>query len=301
MNLRDDALAIFHAALDAANPRLAMRRAMQRDGSRLRVQSREYDLVRVRRVFVVGFGKASAAMAQAAEEILGEKLTRGWVTVKYGHLASLATDKIHLHEAGHPLLDENSLLGTCHILELLDLADENDLIICLISGGGSALLELPVEGVSLDDLRAMTDVLLCSGATINELNTLRKHVSQVKGGQLARRVGRAQIVSLILSDVIGSPLDIIASGPTAPDSTTFADALDVIERRGLRAQMPASVMRHIDRGARVVDPARLQYAVAFDVPARRSARGRQSIRSHRERNRCVESPGRASRVRHRRR
>ena len=247
MNLRDSALAILRAALDAADPRAAIHRAMQRDGDRLRVGAREYDLASIRRVYVVGFGKAGAAMAQAVEEILGDKLERGWVSVKYGHLAPLL--KIVLHEAGHPLPDANSLLGAQKIVELLDETTSDDLVICLISGGGSAILELPVEGVSLDDLRATTDALLRSGATINEMNALRKHLSQVKGGQLARRA-QAPIISLILSDVIGSPLDTIASGPTAPDSTTFADALNVIERRGVREQLPASVVKHIERGAR---------------------------------------------------
>ncbi|MBI4787894.1 MAG: DUF4147 domain-containing protein, partial [Chloroflexi bacterium] len=131
--LRDSALAILRAALDAADPRAAIHRAMQRDGDRLRVGAREYDLARVRRVFVVGFGKAGAAMAQAVEEILGDKIERGWVSVKYGHLAPL--QKVHLHEAGHPLPDANSLLGAQKILELLDETTSDDLVICLISGG----------------------------------------------------------------------------------------------------------------------------------------------------------------------
>ncbi len=243
MNLYDSALTIFRAALDAADPRLAVARALERDGDRLRVGAREHKLSRV---FVVGFGKASAAMAQAAEQILGDKIASGYISVKYGHTAPL--QKAQLHEAGHPLPDANSIAGAEKIVALLDQATADDLVICLISGGGSAILELPVPGVSLDDMRAMTDALLRSGATINEINTLRKHLSQVKGGQLARRT-HAPIVSLILSDVIGSPLDTIASGPTAPDSTTFADALAVIEQRGIRAQLPASIHRHIERGA----------------------------------------------------
>jgi glycerate 2-kinase len=248
MNLPDSARAIFQTALDAANPRQAIQRVMRRDGQWLLVQNRAYDLSQSERVFVIGFGKAGAPMAQAVEEILGDRLTSGWVTVKYEHKAPLATERIHLHEAGHPLLDENSLLGTQKIFEILDAATERDLIICLISGGGSALLELPVETVTLADLRSMTDVLLRSGATINELNTVRKHISQVKGGQLLRRAARSQMVALILSDVIGSLLDTIASGPTAPDATTFADALAVIEQRGLRDLMPSSIMRYLDRG-----------------------------------------------------
>lgn len=274
-NSRAAAQTIFRAALRAADPYQAMHRAMQREGAHLRVQDREYDLARWDRVFVIGFGKASATMARAAEEILGDFLTRGWVTVKYGHTVPLATNKIHLHEAGHPLLDENSLEGTRQILDIVDSATANDLIIALVSGGGSALLELPVPGISLADLRAMTEALLRCGATINEINTLRKHISQVKGGQLARRARGALLIALILSDVLGSPLDTIASGPTAPDSTTFADALAVIERYDWCAHMPASILAHIERGVRgdipdtpkVGDPifARVQNAVIADL------------------------------------
>ena len=248
MTLRNSALTIFRAALDAADPRLAIHRAMQRDGNMLRVHNVEYDLARVRRMFVIGCGKASAAMAQAVEQILGDRIDASGIVVKYGHIASL--HKTQLYEAGHPLPDENSLRGTQKILDVLAPATQDDLVVCLISGGGSALLELPVAGVSLDDMRAMTDVMLRAGATINELNTLRKHLSQVKGGQLARRANGAQIVSLILSDVLGSPLDTIASGPTAPDSTTFVDAWNVIQQRGVREKLPAVIVRHLERGCK---------------------------------------------------
>jgi len=249
MNLRDSALAIFRAALAAADPRAAIHRVVQLETNtlRVRVQSREYDLARVRRVYVIGLGKASAAMGQAIEEICGDKIARGVINVKYGHVAPLA--RIELCEAGHPLPDENSLRGTQKILDLLADAREDDLVFCLISGGGSALLELPVDGITLDDLRAATDALIRSGATINEMNAVRKHLSQVKGGQLARRT-KAPIVSLILSDVLGSPLDAIASGPTAPDSSCFADALNVIEQHHLRGKIAANVIQHIERGVR---------------------------------------------------
>ncbi len=274
MNLRESALEIFHAALDAADPRAAIHRMVHREGNILRVQSRVYDLARVRRVFVIGFGKASAAMAQAVQAICGDKIESGCVIVKYGYAdVQRPLQKIKLFEAGHPLPDENSLLGTQKILDLLSGMRGDDLVICLISGGGSTLLELPVEGVSLDDLRATTDALLRSGATINEMNALRKHLSQVKGGQLVRR-SQAPILSLILSDVLESPLDTVGSGPTAPDSTTFADAMKVITARGLREQLPASVLRHITRGAdgkvadtpKSADPvfARVQNAIVAD-------------------------------------
>ncbi len=247
MNLRQSALDIFHAALATADARAAVERALQRDGNRLLVGGRTYDLARVQRVYVIGFGKASAAMAQAVEQILGDKIVGGAVSVKYEH--TVALQKIRLTEAGHPLPDKNSLRGAEKILAVLHATTPDDLVICVISGGGSALLESLVAGVTLDDLRATTDALLRAGATINELNTLRKHLSQVKGGQLARQ-SNAPMISLILSDVLGSPLDTIASGPTAPDTTTFADALDVIERRGVHAQIPACVVAHIERGTR---------------------------------------------------
>jgi len=245
--LRSSALAIFRAALQAANPRAAIRRVVQRDANLLHVQSRAYDLARVRRVYVIGFGKASATMAQAIEEICGDQIARGIINVKYGHIAPLA--KIELCEAGHPLPDENSLRGTQKILDLLSETRTDDLVFCLISGGGSALLELPVDGITLNDLRATTDALIRAGATINEMNALRKHFSQVKGGQLARRTN-APIVSLILSDVLGSPLDTIASGPTAPDSSSFADAWNVIEQHDLQGVLAANVIQHIERGVR---------------------------------------------------
>ncbi len=274
-NPRTAARLIFDAALRAADPYQAVQRVMQRQGARLRVQEREYDLTRFRNVFVVGFGKASATMARAVEDLLGDVLTRGWVTVKYGHTIPLTTHKIHLHQAGHPWLDHNSLEGTRRILEIFDAATEHDLIIALISGGGSALLELPVAGISLEDVRALTDALLRCGATINEINTLRKHISQVKGGQLARRAPNTALIALILSDVLGSPLDTIASGPTAPDSTTFADALAIIERYALRGQIPPTIVTHIERGARGEIPdtpksaealfARVQNVVIADV------------------------------------
>jgi hydroxypyruvate reductase len=288
MTLRESALAIFTAAVAAADPANAVRKVLTRDGDLLRVNDRTYDLARGR-VFTVGIGKASVAMAEAVQAACAGKVAAGVVVTKYGHNVSHPGDHPASHathpafqviEAGHPLPDENSVRGAQAVLDLLSQANENDLVLCLISGGGSALFELPVDGVTLDDMRATTDALLRCGATIDEVNTLRKHLSQVKGGQLARSVGAAggagaasragaarrasvasgagaarrsgggHIISLILSDVVGSPLDAIASGPTAPDPTTFADALSVIERRGIRKQLPRSVVAHVERGAR---------------------------------------------------
>jgi hydroxypyruvate reductase len=238
----------MRAALRAVDPAEAVRSALRRDGNTLRVGDRSYDLAAYRRVIVVGAGKASGPMARAAEEVLGDRIDAGWVNVKYGYTD--ATQRIHLHEAGHPLPDENGVDGTGKIVELLAGAGESDLVLCLISGGGSALMMLPEEGISLADYQALTEALLRSGATINQINTIRKHVEQVKGGRLAQLAAPAEIVTVVLSDVVGNPLDFIASGPTVPDTTTFADALGVLREFGLEDQIPSSVQNWLRRGER---------------------------------------------------
>ncbi len=245
-SLRSDARAIFDAALRAADPRLAIQRVLRRTGNVLYLNDApSFDTTRGR-VFVVGTGKAGARMAQAVEEIVD--VHAGAVTVKYEHVAP--TRRVNIYEAGHPLPDENGARGTRAVVELLDGVTDKDLVLCVISGGGSALFEWLVDGVTLDDLRGFTNALLRCGATIYEINTLRKHISQVKGGQLARLAQPARVVSLILSDVLGSPLDVIASGPTAPDSSTFADCLAIVEKYNLREMFPASIIEHYERGAR---------------------------------------------------
>ncbi len=242
----DDALAILQAALDAVDPVQAVRRVLRREGDSLHVGGRAYDLRRFRRVWVVGAGKAGAAMTQAVEGVLGERVGGGWVNVKYGYTAP--TMRITVHEAGHPLPDAAGVQGAQHIAQIARQAAADDLVLCLISGGGSALMPLPVEGVTLADLQQLTEALLRSGAPIQALNAVRKHLSQLKGGQLARLAAPATVVALILSDVVGSPLDVIASGPTVPDPTTFAEARAVLERYGLWKNAPLAVRRHIERG-----------------------------------------------------
>lgn len=245
---RELAWQIMRAALAAVDPAQAVRNAVRREGDHLRVGDRAYDLRRYRHVFVVGAGKASAPMARALEELLGDRLTAGVVTVKYGYTDQ--TQRIRLQEAGHPLPDEQGLGGTREIVRLLEQAGEGDLVLCVISGGGSALMMLPEEGITLADYQALTEALLRSGATINEINTIRKHIERVKGGRLAQLAAPAEIAALILSDVVGNPLDFIASGPTVPDTTTFADALAVLRRFDLVNRVPASVVRWLERGAR---------------------------------------------------
>ena len=245
--LRCDARAIFQAGLKAVEPRAAVHRFVERQGERLQVEETEYDLSEVERVFVLGAGKAGAAMARAVEALLADRITEGWVNVKYGHTEPL--QKVRLHEAGHPVPDEAGEKGATEILRLAESAGERDLVICLISGGGSALLPLPAEGLTLADKQAVTEALLASGATIHEINAVRKHLSRIKGGQLARAAFPARVLTLILSDVVGDDLDVIASGPTVPDASTFADAKEILARYGLWRKVPTAVQRHLQRGA----------------------------------------------------
>ncbi len=246
--LRQHAAEIFYAGLRAVDPGDAIQRHVHREDTMLHVGSQTYNLDSFRHIYVVGGGKAGASMACAIEALLGERITQGWVNVKYDHL--IPTRTIHIHEAGHPVPDEAGVLGTQKIAQLLNTATNQDLVICLISGGGSALLPAPATGITLQQKQAVTKLLLNCGATINEINTIRKHISSMKGGQLARVASPATLVTLILSDVIGDPLDTIASGPTVPDSQTFTDCLDILKKYDIEAQIPAPVLQRLQQGAR---------------------------------------------------
>ncbi|MFN8524326.1 MAG: glycerate kinase [Chloroflexota bacterium] len=243
---RETAAAVMMAALEAVEPGEAVRRALRRDGHRLSLDGREYDLRSCRRVIVVGAGKASAPMAAAVEDVLGSVVSGGLVVVKYGHTAR--TTRVTLREAGHPIPDEAGAAGTAEIAQMLGTTAEDDLVIVVISGGGSALLSLPAEGISLADIQRTTDLLLREGATINELNTVRKHLDSVKGGGLARLAQPARLIALVLSDVVGNPLDVIASGPTVPDASTFEDACTIVDRLGVWDRLPTSVARRLRAG-----------------------------------------------------
>ncbi len=198
------------------------------------------------RVLVIGAGKASAVMARALEELLGDRISGGLVCVKDGHGVPL--QRVAVAEASHPVPDARGVDAARRVLELVRGSGEQDLILCVLSGGGSALLTLPAEGLTLEDLQGVTDLLLASGATIGEINTLRKHLSQVKGGRLAAAAHPARVVNLVLSDVIGDRLDVIASGPFAADPTTFAEARGVLERYGLWTRVPEAVRRILEEG-----------------------------------------------------
>jgi glycerate 2-kinase len=240
--------AIFMAGLKAVDPEEAIRRHVQLMGDLLKVGGYEYPLAAFDRIFVAGFGKGTAPMASALEEILGERLTEGWITVKYGH--GLPLKKVRVMEAGHPIPDQAGLQATRFILDRLKKCTEKDLVLCAFSGGGSALSPAPPCTLELGEKQETTQRLLDCGATIFELNAMRKHLSLCKGGQLSRIAFPATIVSLILSDVVGDPLDVIASGPTVPDSSTFSDCIRIIDRYGLRKKLPSAVIKLMHDGVK---------------------------------------------------
>ena len=243
---------IMAAALAAADPAEAVRRAVKYDGNILKVGGHSYALDEVGRVFVLAVGKAAAAMAGALIPLLNNKFIDGILVTKYMPSNPIGTLKII--QSGHPVPDERSLYAGGQVADLLSEMTEDDLVFCLLSGGGSALMTLPVEGVEMADLQALTASLLVCGASIAEINTLRRHLDRLKGGGLARLASQAHVVSLILSDVVGDPLEAIASGPTAPDPTTCADALRIIAFYGLRSTLPAAVVSALERGIETPKP-----------------------------------------------
>jgi glycerate 2-kinase len=245
--MKETCLAIFRAGLEAVDPYEATKRALRLSGEALQVGKHSYRLKDFKRIVMVGAGKGGAPMAQAVEEILGERLEGGLIVVKYGYTAPLK--KVTLVEGGHPIPDEAGQRGARELLEIVQGLGEDDLVFCLISGGGSALLPAPVEGVGLAEKQETTKILLESGASIHEINAIRKHLSRIKGGWLAKAVAPATMITLILSDVIGDDLDVIASGPTVGDRSTFNDCLRVIEKYELNAQIPSAVMTHLLKGA----------------------------------------------------
>jgi glycerate 2-kinase len=238
---------IFSAALAAADPYYAVSRHLRIDGNTLLADGAVFDLARFERVVVVGAGKGASLMAKAVEDVLGDRVEAGIVIVKYGHRAAVLS-KIAQIEASHPLPDEAGVNGAGMITGLLGGVDEATLVICLLSGGASSLLVAPIEGISLDDKRRTTELLLKCGASIHELNAVRKHLSRIKGGRLAELASPAPVLTLLLSDVIGDRLDVIASGPTVPDSSTFAEAMEVVKKYGIASGLPASVMRTLRDG-----------------------------------------------------
>ena len=244
--LREDSRHIFMAGVAAVDPVAAVQRVVVRQGDTLYVEGVPYDLRRYAHAYVVGAGKAGATMAQGLEGVLGERLTSGVVTVKYGHLAPVS--RVLIQEAAHPVPDTAGVRGAEALVRLTQQAGADDLVFCLLSGGGSALLPAPSPGITLEEKQRVTGLFLACGASIDELNTMRKHLSRLKGGQLARLVAPATLITLALSDVVGDRLDVIASGPTVPDPTTYQDCLDIVQHYDLLARLPASVRTHLQRG-----------------------------------------------------
>lgn len=249
--LKKDAQAIFKAALAAVEPAHAVQKAMARTGDVLKVSHgkkliKSLDLKKINRIFLVGGGKATAPMAKAVEKILGAKLTEGIISVKKGH--GLQLKKTTVLEAAHPVPNKAGVSAANKIKKLLEQTDKDDLVISLISGGGSALLPLPVPGLKLSEKQSVTKMLLGCGATIHEINAVRKHLSLLKGGQMARLAAPATVINLMLSDVVGDDMDTIASGPFVPDRSTFEEVAVILAKYKLMKKVPAGVRTHLKQG-----------------------------------------------------
>ncbi len=265
---------LFNIALKAVNPYESVRRYKDRIIS-------TFHTYNCNKIHVIGFGKASCWMVKALEDSIIDLIEEAIVITKYGHCRAtdenitpsyvypsnppttpfskggkggLSKEKIKIIEAGHPIPDENGLKGTEEVMKLLENSLEKTLVVCLISGGGSALLVSPYESITLDEKQNLTELLLKAGANIFELNTVRKHISRLKGGRLAEIAYPARMISLILSDVIGDRLDVIASGPTSPDTTTYNDALQVLEKYRIREKAPRSVVKALEKGKKGIIP-----------------------------------------------
>ena len=248
MKPRRAALEIFKAAVRASDPMEAVLRHVRVEGAALRAGRERYRLDRMGDIHVIGAGKASARMAVAVERLLGKRIASGFINVKDGHRAPLR--RVRVQECGHPVPDERGVRGAREIAGIAASAQPGDLVICLISGGASALMPFPSQPVTLADKQETTRLLLASGADIHEMNAVRKHISAVKGGRLAALAAPAQVLSLILSDVIGDDLSVIGSGPTAPDRSTFQDAWRILDQRDLTGRIPPAVREHLEAGLR---------------------------------------------------
>jgi glycerate-2-kinase len=241
-------LQCLEQAVNAVEPKQLIKIKLKVENDQLQVEGYTFDLRKFKHVYVVGGGKASGKMAQAIEEILGKYVTAGVVNVPHG--TRQETHVIELNEASHPVPDEAGIKGTLSIMAVAEQAEENDLVICLISGGGSSLMPMPREGISLMDKQALTNALLKCGAAITEINAVRKHLSAFKGGWLAKKAYPATVLNLVLSDVMGDQLDSIASGPTVPDPSTFSDAKKILKKYDLWLNAPVSVRKILSEGVR---------------------------------------------------
>ena len=249
--LKDISKTIFSKAIEAVDPCERLNEIVKIEKNRLIIRTEEklekyFNLDSFQKIFLIGSGKASAPMAQAIEKIFGDRMTKGVMTTKYGHALPLMKTKVI--EAGHPIPDQKGLEGTKRIRNLLKESGPEDLIIFMLSGGGSALLPLPVNGIGLEEKQEVTQLLLDCGADIKEINTIRKHISKIKGGWFARWAYPSTVIGFILSDVVGDQLDVIGSGPTVPDPSTFQEAWKILEKYDLVKEVAPSIQKYLKSG-----------------------------------------------------
>lgn len=240
-------LQVIAHALKSVNTSIEIRRRVGISSKKLRIFGKQIDLDKINDIYVIGGGKASYAMAEELENKLSDRIREGVIVTKYGYMKKPLSN-IRVVEANHPVPDQNGLEAGEEILHIASKAEKDDLVINLISGGGSALLCSPQNPITLEEMQNTTDLLVRSGATINDINAVRKHISKIKGGKLAEKIHPASCISLIVSDVVGDPLDVIASGPTVPDPTTFEDAYRALENYSLPEKVPKSVLDNISKG-----------------------------------------------------
>jgi glycerate-2-kinase len=246
-DLKSIANELIEGSIKAVNPYMLIKEQIRSEGSRLLLPDLDpLNLDHYERVFICGAGKGTAPMARAMEELISDHLTAGDIIVKYGHLDKLKT--VRLHEAGHPVPDENTLKGTEILLSTIRDLNESDCVFVLLTGGGSALLESLPRGINLSDLQSLSSILLKSGASIHEINCIRKHISNIKGGQLARKIHPARCITLALSDVIGDDLSVIASGPTTPDPSSFDQTISILSKYMIEDKIPAAILKHLKEG-----------------------------------------------------
>lgn len=254
--LRKIGLQALEIVIQAVKPKNIMEKSIKIQNGKLFIQNDEYDLHRYEKVFIIGGGKATAEMALSLERFLIKMKD-----IDYEGIINIPTNtekqelfkksRISINFASHPIPNESGLNGTKSMMEIIENSTKNDLIFCLISGGGSSLLPLPKQDIKLEDLQKVNSLLLSSGASIHEINIIRKHLSEFKGGNLVKKLynsSRAALISLIISDVVGDNLDSIASGPTVPDKSTFKDALEIIKKYDLLGKIPSSVKEYLERG-----------------------------------------------------
>jgi len=244
--MMNDAIAVFNTAVNAVKPAVAISAYLILENGKLFVHGKPVEIAEASRLYLLSVGKAAAAMAQETEKIMGEKLAGGLVVTKYDH--ALPLKHCTVIEASHPVPDDNGVQAAHAIKKLLTKLTSGDVLLCMISGGASALIADIAEGISLADLQQLSRLLLGCGASIDEINSIRKHICVLKGGQLLNYCQQAQVISLIISDVMGDDLSVIASGLTVPDTSTFKDAWKVIQKYQLEEKLPVAIKTHLKKG-----------------------------------------------------